>query len=252
MTDRPLRFQDELIALFGVLVDVMFCVKLADGTYDEVNDAFVRRTGRAAVSDVVGHTAADLFVAELAERYEEQDRHVFATGEPLRDELEVIRRPNGELGWYLTTKLPIVEGDEVVAMVSVSRDLKTPTSESIALQSLQSVVAYVREHVGESIRVGALAEVAACTTSQLDRRMKAVFGLTPKQYVLRVQVERAAELLSGSDRPLAEIASATGFYDQSDMTRRFARLMNQTPAQFRHAARVEADGPGPAVGENGC
>ena len=27
-----------------------------------------------------------------------------------------------------------------------------------------------------------------------------------------------------------------GFYDQSDFTRRFARLTNQTPAQFRAAA----------------
>ncbi len=239
MTSRDLSYQDELIALFGTLVDVMFCVKIIDGSYLEVNDAFVRRTGRSRIGDVVGRSAADLFVPELAERYEEQDRHVFATGEPLRDELEVIRRPNGELGWYLTTKLPIVDDGRVAAIASVSRDLKTPSTESIALQSLQAVVAYVREHIGEAIRVGTIAEAAGCSTDQLERRMKTVFGLTPKQYVLRVQVERASELLTGTDRPLAEIAALTGFYDQSDMSRRFARLMNQTPSQVRAEAQAQ-------------
>lgn len=237
-SDRvALSFQDELISLFDVLVDVMFCVKLRDGTYHRVNDAFVRRSGRASVGEVVGHRASEIFIPELAERYEEQDTHVFETGESLRDELELIRRPTGELGWYLTTKLPIVDGDVVVALASVSRDLKTPTSERISVESLQQVVGHVRDHLAEPIRVGDLAEIGDCSPDQLDRRMKRVFGLTPKQYVLRVRVERVTQLLSETDMALADIAASTGFYDQSDMTRRFARLTNHTPAQFRSLAR---------------
>ncbi len=232
-----LSFQDELISLFDVLVDVMFCVKLRDGTYLRVNDAFVRRSGRSTVGEVVGHRASEVFIPELAERYEEQDTHVFETGEALRDELELIRRPTGELGWYLTTKLPIVDDGSVVALASVSRDLKTPTSERIAVESLQHVVAHVRDHLDEPIRATDLATVAGCSSDQLDRRMKRVFGITPKQYVLRVRVERVAQLLTETDTALADIAISTGFYDQSDMTRRFARLTNHTPAQFRALVR---------------
>lgn len=238
----PLSFQDELVSLFDVLVDVMFCVKLRDGTYHHVNDAFVRRSGRTSVGEVVGRRASEIFIPELAERYEEQDSHVFETGESLRDELELIWRPTGELGWYLTTKLPILDDDEVVALASVSRDLKTPTSERISVESLQHVVGHVRDHLAEPIRVADLAEVAGCSADQLDRRMKRVFGLTPKQYVLRVRVERVAQLLTDTDTPLADIAASTGFYDQSDMTRRFARLTNHTPAQFRSSALDRASG----------
>ena len=43
---------------------------------------------------MIGARAVDLFPKELANRYEEQDHRVFAEAEPLRDELELIRRPD--------------------------------------------------------------------------------------------------------------------------------------------------------------
>ena len=225
--------QPELVALYETLVDVMFCAKNLDGSYVEVNSAFVRRTGRSSKRDVIGATVHELFIPELAERYEEQDTGVFTTGEPLTDQLEVIRRPSGELGWYLTTKLPVRESAMVVGLVSVSRDLRTPSAENITFEGLQNVVEYVRGHLTDSIRVADLAAVADCSETQLERRMKKVFGVTPTQYILRVRVEAAASMLRDTTDSIASIAAACGFYDQPDFTRRFARLTNETPAQFR-------------------
>lgn len=228
--------QPELIALYETLVDVIFCAKGRDGTYVEVNSAFVRRTGRSSKRDVIGARAHELFVPELAERYEEQDSSVFTTGEPLTDQLEVIRRTTGELGWYLTTKLPVRDPDssgQVIGLVSVSRDLRTPSDENITFEGLQNVVGFVRTHLDSTIRVADLTTVAECSEAQLERRMKKVFGVTATQYILRVRVEAAASMLRDSDEAIALIATACGFYDQSDFTRRFARLTNETPAQFR-------------------
>ena len=234
--------QNELISLFETLVDVMFCMKSVDGTYVRVNAAFVRRTGRKSKREVVGHPASEIFHPDLAERYEDQDHHVFESGEPLRDELELIQRPDLKLGWYLTTKLPIFNREnpsEVVGLVSVSRDLKTPTNDEPALGSLQQVVFHVRDHLTDSIRVADLAKVAGCSIDQLERRLRKVFGITAKQYILRVRVDRATELLASSNIALAEVAAQSGFYDQSNLTRVFARLTNQTPAQFRSMAHDE-------------
>ncbi len=239
-SNRLFSCQPRLVELLETLVDVMFCAKALDGTYVEVNSAFVRRTGRTSKRDVIGAQASELFVAELAERYEEQDTQLFATGEPVRDQLEVIRRTNGELGWYLTTKLPVhdeeAEGSPVIGLVSVSRDLKAPSEENITFEGLQNVVTHVRQNLASSIRVGELAEVAQCSEAQLERRMRKVFGVTATQYILRVRVEAAAKKLRQTDDSLASIATSCGFYDQSDFTRRFARLTNETPAQFRSAS----------------
>lgn len=235
---RPAPPADELLALFDVLVDVMFCHKGLDGRYLAVNQAFVRRSGRRSTRDVLGATAADLFPPALAERYADQDRRVLTTGRPLRDELELIRRPDGTLGWYLTTKLPVRDADGVVTgLVSASRDLRTPSEEGIAVASLSRVVDRVGRCLDRPLRVSDLADAAGCSSAQLERRMRRVFGLSAAQFILRARVERAATLLATTDRPLADVAAACGFYDQASFTRRFAGLTGDTPAQFRSRHR---------------
>jgi PAS domain S-box-containing protein len=224
-----------LLALFDVLDDVMFCHKGLDGRYLAVNPAFVRRSGRRSARDVLGARARDLFPAALAERYEEQDRKVLTTGRPLRDELELIRRPDGRLGWYLTTKLPVPDPGTraVTGLVSVSRDLETPSEEGIAVESLTRVVELVDARLDEPLRVADLAAAAGCSPAQLERRLRKVFGLTATHYVLRARVDRATTLLTTTDEALATVATRCGFYDQASFTRQFARLTGDTPAQFR-------------------
>lgn len=231
-----LQCQGELIALFETLVNVMFCAKDADGVYLEVNTAFVRRSGRRSKREVVGRRASDLFSAERALHYQGQDGRVLSGEGPMRDELELIRRPHGGLGWYLSTKLPIFDPEHPetpTGLVSVSRDLHTPTQDGVAVASLAPVVTYVRNNLTEPLRVDDLAHVAGCSAAQLRRRVQSVFGLTPKQYVLRVKVERAMELLTNTNDDLSSIANQVGFYDQPDFSRRFVRITGRTPSQFR-------------------
>ena len=235
--------QTEILELIDLLVDVMFCMKDTESKYVAVNSAFVRRAGRSSKRDVIGRRAIDLFSAPMAERYEEQDRRVFATGRPLRDELELIRRKGGGLGWYVTTKLPAASRTEpgrMCGLVSISRDLLTPSEDDVSAHALRRVVEHVREHLTDTIRVPDLASAAGLSRSQLERRMRKAFGLSAMQYVLRARSERAAELLADTDLPLAEVAVMAGFYDQADLTRRFARLTNETPAQFRAHQREHA------------
>lgn len=263
MPPRPLRSdcdssqgafacQAELLELFDLLVDVIFCVKSPQSRYVAVNMAFVRRAGRRSKRDVIGRRAADFFSTPLADRYEEQDRQVLSSGKPLRDEIELIRRENGTLGWYVTTKLPVPNPGErggFMGLVSISRDLATPSEQEDIAQSLNRVVTYVRTNLTSTIKVADLAEVAHCSPSQLERRVRKTFGVSASNYVLRARVDHAAHLLTETNLPLAEVAVQAGFYDQADFTHRFARLTNETPAHFRarqlaalEAAEAEAVG----------
>ncbi len=230
--------QRELIALLESLVNVLFCAKDLDGRYVEANSAFVRRTGAKSKRDVIGTTAHDHFRTELADLYTEQDQEVFANREPMHDHLELIRRSNGDLGWYLTTKLPVGANDDpttVVGLVSVSRDLQSASDASLKFEQLSEVVAHIKANYAEQIRVADLAAVAGCSEDQLERRMRKVLGVSATQHVLRVRVEAATRLLTETDHSIAEVATMCGFYDQPDFTRRFARLTNSTPAKFRAA-----------------
>ncbi len=235
VVDREAKF----LALFDSLVDVMFCCKDLGGCYTEVNLAFVHRSGRRSKRDVIGATATDLFPGALARRYEQQDRRVFSTDSALRDALELVRRPDGSTGWYLTTKLPLHarRDHQVIGLVSVSRDLRTPSERGITPESLEHVVEVVRARLSEKMTVADLAAIAGCSTAQLARRMKKVFGLSTSQYVTRVRVDAAAQMLIRTDEAVAAVAAAAGFYDQASFSRHFARLTGETPVQFRLESR---------------
>jgi PAS domain S-box-containing protein len=227
---------DEILQLLEALVDVIFCAKDTELRYVAVNAAFVRRTGQRSRRAVLGSRAADHFPAAQAERYEEQDRRVLASGRPLRDELELIRRPDGSMGWYVTTKVPMRHGGAPSGLVSISRDLRRPSEETVEVAALSSVVALVRDRDDEAtgpLTVADLALAAGCSTDQLGRRMRRVFGLSPTQYLLRERVDRAGRLLATSDLPIAAVAARCGFYDQAMLTRHFGRLVGLTPAQYR-------------------
>jgi AraC-like DNA-binding protein len=245
----------ELLDLFNELPGVMFSVKGRDGRYLAVNGAFARRSSAPTVREVLGRTARELFVPELAERYEAQDAAVLRTGEPLRGELEIIRAEGGEPGWYLTTKLPLVrdtgEGRTVVAVLAMSTDLRVLGAPDAGVAGLARVVDLVRSRLAADPRrpptKAEMAAAAGMSVSRLDRTMRKVFNLSPRAYLLKLRMDRAMELLAVTDLPIAEVAHRAGFYDQPTFTRQLARLIGETPAGFRRRSRRPPPDPAPGV-----
>jgi AraC-like DNA-binding protein len=87
------------------------------------------------------------------------------------------------------------------------------------------------DHCGAD-SIGGLAVDLGVSRYQLIRAFKGQFGLTPEDYRRQLRIERARTMLTGRRR-LAEIAIASGFADQSHMTREFRRLTGISPAAYR-------------------
>jgi AraC family transcriptional regulator len=84
-----------------------------------------------------------------------------------------------------------------------------------------------------------MAAAAHLSPYHFARQFKAATGLPPHQYVIARRVERAQQFLrDDSDVPLAEVAAAAGFSDQSQFSHHFKRLIGVTPGQFRRPARI--------------
>ncbi|CAN7456422.1 AraC family transcriptional regulator [Mesorhizobium amorphae] len=80
-----------------------------------------------------------------------------------------------------------------------------------------------------------LADAAGVSRFQVIRDFHRAACMTPGQY-LRDRRIRAASALMRSDMPLAEIAVATGFADQSHLTRVFKTIKGLSPGAWRAAA----------------
>ncbi|NND73861.1 MAG: helix-turn-helix domain-containing protein [Ilumatobacter sp.] len=215
---------------------VMFCIKAPDGTYLAANQAFADRAGVSAPGDVVGRTAHDLFPPELAEQYAAQDAAVLGAGHMLSNELELITRPDGTYGWFLTSKSRWTDhAGDPVGMVSVSVDLRTPADAAAPHAQFATAVEVARTRFAEQLPVGDLATAAEMSVNQLERVARRLLGLSPKQLILRFRLEEALRLLATTDLPIAEIAQRCGYYDQSAFSRHFKRTVGVAPATHRAA-----------------
>lgn len=230
----PIRL---LLDLFDSVPQVMVCVKALDGRYVGVNRAFVRRARRASADEVLGRRAADLFPDRLAASYDAQDHALAATGEPVRNHLEVISGTDGEHAgrWYLTTKILAETADHGTVVVATSIDAQLGDRAG-PRTGLRAAIELAHERFREQLRVAELADAAGMSSDRLERTMRQTLGVSPKQYLLRVRAEHAAALLATTDRPIAEVAAACGYYDQSQMTRQFRTHIGLTPARYRRRA----------------
>ncbi len=221
-------------SVFDALGDVVFCVKDGQARYQSVNQALVDRVNADEKSDLIGKTAADVFPESLAAIYTSQDRHVLETGEPIQDQLEQITNSDGNLGWYLANKFPILdEQKQPIGLVGISQDLHSPTDRDLEMANVRSVVDFIQSNLDAPLRTEQLAARVAMSGDQLDRRMKRVFRLSTKKYIMKSRLEKATRLLVHSDQSLVEIASQCGFTDQSAFTRHFRAAVQVTPAIYR-------------------
>ena len=84
----------------------------------------------------------------------------------------------------------------------------------------------------ENVSLAELARATGLSPWHLARAVSDSTGLPPHAHLLAHRLRAARRALAGPDR-LADIAAATGFADQSHLTRAFARRYGLTPGAYR-------------------
>ena len=227
---------DTLLALFDLLPDVVFFVKDNEGRYTHANVTLRKRLGMLRGIGPIGKTAADVFPEPLGSRYLQQDLRVIQTGRPIIDELERHLFSDHAHGWCLTRKMPLVTAGRVSGVVGISRDLQARAANGKGFVPLNEVLQHARRNLGEKLTVQGMAEMAEMSIAQLERHFKALFQVTPQQWLLAQRLDKAMRLVV-TDSSVAAIANACGFSDQSAFTRAFRRHVGLPPREYRSLFR---------------
>jgi AraC-like DNA-binding protein len=93
--------------------------------------------------------------------------------------------------------------------------------------------AFVCERMSEPLRLDQIARALGCSAGHLSRRFRIETGCSLWESVMTARIERAKLLLRHTDWPMAQIASVTGFFDQSHFSTSFRRSTSLTPKQYR-------------------
>lgn len=107
------------------------------------------------------------------------------------------------------------------------------TPEKAAPRWLGRVKERLHEDFRGSLRIRELATDAGVHPVHLARVFRKYEKQTPGDYLQRLRVRAACQLLRQREWPLAAVAAECGFADQSHLTRVFGKLAGSTPAQFR-------------------
>ena len=111
------------------------CRKMLANMADCIN------TGVNKEEDVIGKTDFDIYPAEIAEKFFNDDQRVMKQGVSVFDKEEELIQPNGHKKWLLTTKLPLNnDKGEIIGIVGIGRNI-TERKRAEKIQQLQYNIA---------------------------------------------------------------------------------------------------------------
>ena len=226
--------------LFDHLPGILFFAKDNDGRLFAANDALLRQYGydREREHEFYGLTDSELLPRSLAEKFRQDDMRILQTGEPLLEIVEIFPNQQGIPAWFLTNKLPIFDhNDKVIGVMGTiqsydsHRELLPPDTD------IAPALDKIGRHFTDDLSIRDLAEVTGLSIRQFERRFKRHLKTTPQQFIMKMRVFAACDALRLTRKPIAQIATESGFYDQSSFTRQFRKHMAITPLQYRKRYR---------------
>ncbi|MCB0636442.1 MAG: helix-turn-helix domain-containing protein, partial [Lewinella sp.] len=146
---------------------------------------------------------------------------------------------------YLTK--PFVEEELIARVRAVIRNSRqrmgtntdgtaaeTPTVSKADLKWLAEVEAMIMTHVGDNMfGIDQLAEALHMSTRRVQQKLKAITGLTPKQYQREIQLEAARRLLeSGDVQSVAEVSRQIGFGDAHYFSKLYEKRFGKRPSDY--------------------
>jgi AraC-like DNA-binding protein/quercetin dioxygenase-like cupin family protein len=102
-----------------------------------------------------------------------------------------------------------------------------------SLARMARVISFLETHYAEPVELADLQASAHMSSSALLRNFKEATGFSPIDYLLRVRISRAIELLRNEDATVTDTAFAVGFSDSNYFARQFKRLMKLSPSEYR-------------------
>ena len=229
----------QMAALFDLLPDVSFFIKDRQGRFVALNRLACEFCGVQSEHEALGKTDWELFPKSRVPEYLADDRAVLESGEPLTNRLEPTPEREGSPELLVTNKVQLRDPEgNVVGVAGISRKVSQVRYAPGVVQRLARVLEHLHGHCAEPLTSLDLAKLAGLSESQFERTFRKTFGSSPRQYLIRIRIEKACRLLRETDLTLAAVAVECGFYDHAHLSRAFAAQMGESPSGYRNRRQV--------------
>ena len=92
---------------------------------------------------------------------------------------------------------------------------------------------FIHEHQGEDLSLGQVAKAVNTSTFYFCKMFKKATGVNFTDYLSRVRIEKAKNLLLNPNLRISEIAYEVGFQSLTHFNRVFKKIVGQSPTEYR-------------------
>ena len=94
------------------------------------------------------------------------------------------------------------------------------------------------EFLKNELTVAALAEECGITESYFRRLFTRKYGVSPKEYIIRLRMGYAKDLLSSGDVSITEAAEICGYAEVTHFSREFSKRVGVPPRVFKIGEKI--------------
>jgi AraC-like DNA-binding protein len=221
-------------ALFEHLPGIAFFAKNEAFEIVCANSLFLERFGFTSEKEIMGKTDYDLFPTSLADHFRADDAWVLKHAKPKIHIVELFINTDGLPDWYLTNKLPVLDRKgKAIGVMGTTQNYESDKRIIQPYLRIEPAIHFIRQHFREKISVKDAAATAHLSVRQLDRRFREILKMSPQEFITKLRMKAACEMLSAGKENILDIALSLGFYDQSSFTLQFRKHLGATPLQYR-------------------
>ena len=223
----------DFLRLFEEIKGVLFFVKDRHSRLISGNLLFAEHCGFSEVGELAGKTDFDIFPIELATQFRQDDEQVMKSGKVKEKIIELFPNYLGDLCWYITSKVPLFDADgKVWAVCGICQHYENSSNYVRPFGEIHKALDYLKENYCSKVTNKELAQQAGLSVRQFEKRFKKLFDCSAHQYLVKMRILKACDLLLSKDMTIADIALELGFYDQSAFSAHFKKQLGTTPLKY--------------------
>lgn len=141
-----------------------------------------------------------------------------------------------EFGQSLARKLAV----HVYSTYGNNQSARSEHAGPLSARALREIEHFVKANIGEKIGLAEVSDMAGYSSSHFHRIFKESTGLRLHDYMMRIRLGVAKDLLTTTESSISSIAYETGFSDHSHLSRNFEKAYGLSPKEYRRTELTSA------------
>jgi AraC-like DNA-binding protein len=125
---------------------------------------------------------------------------------------------------------------EILSLVNMYRRAESMRARDAEERVIRSI-SFMRENLHRPHALKDLAGTAHLSVPHYSSLFKRYTGTSPVQFLIRLRVQKACELLDNTRQPIQEIGSRVGYEDPFYFSRLFTKVTGTSPSEYRRTVK---------------